>query len=123
MNYHDEVMITVALSLLIIAAAVVYLTKYFVINYLSPPNAAIDEEETSVPLLQIFNSQYLTDSPRKETFNFSDIKWSNILTLFLNGEKVELVNPDPKSLLSYFIRDEKGLKGTKLGKFSTLEFL
>ena len=44
-----------------------------------------------------------------------DIRWSNVLTIFLNGKKLQLVNPDPTALLAGWIRDSVGLKGTKLG--------
>jgi xanthine dehydrogenase iron-sulfur cluster and FAD-binding subunit A len=45
----------------------------------------------------------------------SDIKWSNMLTVFVNGNSIQLTNPDPSELLVNFIRDKVGLKGTKLG--------
>lgn len=52
---------------------------------------------------------------KQASTRFSDIPWSNVLTLFLNGTEVTLVNPDPEELLAYFIRNSAGLKGTKLG--------
>ena len=44
-----------------------------------------------------------------------DIQWSNVLTLFINGNSIQLTNPDPTELLATFIREKAGLKGTKLG--------
>lgn len=43
------------------------------------------------------------------------IPWSNVFTMYLNGQKISLVNPDPEELLVTFIRDKMELKGTKLG--------
>lgn len=44
-----------------------------------------------------------------------DIPWSNVLTVFVNGNTIQLTNPDPSELLADFIREKVGLKGTKLG--------
>ena len=49
------------------------------------------------------------------TLQFSDVMWSNVLTVFLNGNELRITNPDPTELLATFIRDKAGLKGTKLG--------
>lgn len=51
----------------------------------------------------------------KTGLSMKDIKWSNILTIFVNGNSIQLTNPDPSELLASFIRDKVGLKGTKLG--------
>ena len=37
------------------------------------------------------------------------------LDFYLNGTRVELVNPNPQWVLLDFIRSQHGLKGTKLG--------
>lgn len=59
------------------------------------------------PLLQKqTNSSLLT---------MKDIQWSNLLTIFVNGNAIQLTNPDPTELLATFIREKIGLKGTKLG--------
>jgi len=65
---------------------------------------------------------YLIDNPvynvittNKNKLHINEIQWSNKLTLFVNGSVVTLVNPNPSDLLSTFIRDSLGLKGTKLG--------
>lgn len=68
-------------------------------------NATSHADFTSVELT--------TTSKRKSTFQ--SIEWSNILTFFVNGTKIELVNPDPTTLTTWFIRENLGLKGTKLG--------
>jgi xanthine dehydrogenase/oxidase len=46
---------------------------------------------------------------------FSSITWANTLSFTLNGEKIEVVNPDPEELLAGFLREKRSLKGTKLG--------
>lgn len=56
-----------------------------------------------------------TTTIRRNKLQMHDIQWSNKLTVFLNGSAVTLINPNPSDLLSTFIRDSLGLKGTKLG--------
>eukprot|EP01034_Spumella_vulgaris_P024084 gene24084-30387_t len=51
----------------------------------------------------------------RSTPPINNIPWSNVLTVFINGNQIQLVNPDPTELLVTFIRDKAGLKGTKLG--------
>ncbi len=53
--------------------------------------------------------------PTKITPTITDIPWKNTLTFMINGAVITLVNPDPTELLSHFIREKAGLKGTKLG--------
>lgn len=70
---------------------------------------------------RMYNRRYSTVNSRTSPHTasvvggFKDISWSNVLTIFLNGTEVQLINPDPDELLAYFIRDKAGLKGTKLG--------
>lgn len=47
--------------------------------------------------------------------SFQDIPWSNRMSFTINGETMEIVNPDPSTLLANYIRDQLVLKGTKLG--------
>jgi len=56
-----------------------------------------------------------TTTARKNKLQMHDIQWSNKLIVFVNGSAVTLINPNPSDLLSTFIRDSLGLKGTKLG--------
>lgn len=56
-----------------------------------------------------------TTTTRRNKLQIHDIQWSNKLTVFVNGSEVTLINPNPSDLLSTFIRDSLGLKGTKLG--------
>lgn len=56
-----------------------------------------------------------TTTTRRNKLQMHDIQWSNKLTIFVNGSAVTLINPNPSDLLSTFIRDSLGLKGTKLG--------
>ena len=112
----DEVKIIVALSLLTFAVVLSIFVKKFVNTYLNLSNEGTTTEidESGIPLLgDTYNVEQRLQQERK--INFSNIKWSNILTIFLNGETIQLVDPDPTKLLSTFIRDDKGLKGTKLG--------
>ena len=46
--------------------------------------------------------------------DFASIAWSDTLTLFINGSKISLKNPDPSELLSTYLREDRGLKGTKV---------
>ena len=66
-------------------------------------------EEESIALLQ--RNEHIPGRSRE----FSSILWNNSLTFFLNGEKVDIVNPDPDELLATYLREKRGLKGTKLG--------
>lgn len=47
--------------------------------------------------------------------SFQDIPWSNRMNIQVNGQMIEIVNPDPSELLATYIRDKLILKGTKLG--------
>ena len=42
-----------------------------------------------------------------------DDSWSGTLKFVLNGNPVEIVNPDPKLLLVDYIRNTQLLRGTK----------
>ena len=108
----DEIKVLVAFVLLFFAAILTFFIRTFVNAYLSPSrvSAVVENDESALPLLQ-FQPAERSSSELK----FSSIVWSNVLTVFLNGETIQLVNPDPTELLSTFIRDDRGLKGTKLG--------
>ena len=114
----DEIKIVVAVVLLFFATLLTYQIRSFVRAYLTPRDrCSVENDESALPLLQ------LTSSDRCSSyFDFSRIVWSNVLTVFLNGEIVQLVNPDPTALLSSFIRDDRGLKGTKLGTLATMRY-
>ena len=112
----DEIKILVAFVLLFFAAILTFFIRTFINAYLtSPPSrersvSALENDESALPLLQFQPAERSSSD-----FHFSSIVWSNVLTVFLNGETIQLVNPDPTELLSTFIRDDRGLKGTKLG--------
>lgn len=69
-------------------------------------NSFSQESESFIPLL--------TSKSSYKSKSYSSIS-SNVFTIFVNGSKIELTNPDPSMLLADFIRYEVGLKGTKLG--------
>lgn len=43
------------------------------------------------------------------------MEWENTLRFWLNGLEQVLVNPDPELLLVNWLREDKGLTGTKVG--------
>ena len=47
--------------------------------------------------------------------HWSSTAASNTLTFFVNGHKIEVTHPDPKTTLLTFLRNELSLCGTKLG--------
>jgi xanthine dehydrogenase/oxidase len=68
-----------------------------------------NDGEDSEPLLPA------TELTCTRSLSMKDIQWSNVLTIFVNGNSITLTNPDPSELLVTFIREKVGLKGTKLG--------
>eukprot|EP00601_Ochromonadales_sp_CCMP2298_P006902 CAMPEP_0173214416 /NCGR_PEP_ID=MMETSP1141-20130122/25935_1 /TAXON_ID=483371 /ORGANISM="non described non described, Strain CCMP2298" /LENGTH=549 /DNA_ID=CAMNT_0014141727 /DNA_START=64 /DNA_END=1710 /DNA_ORIENTATION=+ len=88
-----------------VLVVVAYIFRRTIAKLLRSFEAEKDEER--MPLIQTVELV--------KTLRMGDIPWSNVLTLFVNGTQVQLVNPDPFELLSAFIRDKVGLKGTKLG--------
>lgn len=65
---------------------------------------------------RFFPSQVAADSAALTPAQSREvIEWSNVFTMFLNGQEVKLLNPDPDELLVNFIRNTMELKGTKLG--------
>lgn len=92
-------------------------------------NSSIDDNDNQVELMYYppHSTIYPVGNPiydvvtttstttRKNKLQIHDIQWSNKLTVFVNGSVVTLINPNPSDLLSTFIRDSLGLKGTKLG--------
>jgi xanthine dehydrogenase/oxidase len=57
----------------------------------------------------------LMTSQRNGKLSFQEIPWSNRMNIQVNGQTIEVVNPDPTELLATYIRDKLVLKGTKLG--------
>lgn len=114
LSASDEIKVLVAFVLLLFAAILTFFIRTFVNEYLSPSRersvSAVENDDSALPLLQFQPAERSSSE-----LNFSSIAWSNVLTVFLNGETIQLVNPDPTELLSTFIRDDRGLKGTKLG--------
>lgn len=45
---------------------------------------------------------------------FEAIPWSSNLTLFVNGKRILISNPDPSQLLANYLRESLGLNGTKI---------
>lgn len=78
--------------------------KYLLQRWRSNTNHGDSEE--GFPLLGI-------NGRKRKTVG--DFVWSNRLTVFVNGQQHEIVNPNPSVLLATFIRETVGLKGTKLG--------
>ena len=78
-----------------------------------PPHSTIYPVDN--PAYDIVVTTTSTTTARKNKLQMHDIQWSNKLTVFVNGSAVTLINPNPSDLLSTFIRDSLGLKGTKLG--------
>ena len=89
-----------------IAVVLVHIYRKAIYKYFNTSDDAENGVEVEPLLRKQSNSTHLT---------MKDIQWSNVLTLFINGNAIQLTNPDPTELLATFIREKIGLKGTKLG--------
>lgn len=90
-----------------VASVVVFIFRKSIRSFIHSDNHGHTSQE-----VQPFLSVEMIEEPK----SFSDqVNWSNELTLEVNGKEVTLVNPDPDELLVDFIRNNLGLKGTKLG--------
>lgn len=81
-----------------------HIEKFFR-SYFSTRQNERNDEETEGLLL----------SHQDAKLSFQDIPWSNVMKIQVNGENLEIINPDPSELLATYIRDKLVLKGTKLG--------
>lgn len=96
----------------LITAAISVAVVWILLRQLFSRTGADEEESFEAdrdPLLAVVETTATTIP------SISDIPWSNTLTLFVNGTRMNLTNPDPSELLATFVRDKLGLKGTKLG--------
>lgn len=91
-----------------ISVALCYIFKNIIIEIFFPSNDGQSAEQES-----LLNKDGI--EMNMTCLSMKDIGWSNILTIFVNGNSIQLTNPDPSELLVTFIRDKVGLKGTKLG--------
>eukprot|EP01038_Epipyxis_sp_PR26KG_P004721 gene4721-6626_t len=107
--------LTFAIAIVVVSVIAIWWKKYASrANHFENKQQIDDYNEDHIPLLAINNSDNF--SIRSSSIQgVQNINWSNVLTVFINGNKIELVNPDPSELLSNFIRNKIGLKGTKLG--------